>query len=60
MSPAEVLKRTAIPRTSGLPSGHTGVPAAFDQRTSTGTSEPSRCAARHSAVASGVARKVPA
>ena len=49
---------TAIPRTSGLASDR-GLPAPFDQRTVTSCGCPSRCPARQSSVASGVAVKVP-
>ena len=50
---------TAMPRMSGFGSGTFGLPPALDQRTVTSCGCPSKCAARQSAVASGVAVKVP-
>ena len=49
---------TAIPRMSGLASWR-GLPAALDQRTRTSCGAPSRWPAEPSALASGVAVKVP-
>ena len=49
---------TAMPRMSGLESARC-FPAALDHRTVTSCGRPSRWPARHSAVASGVAVKVP-
>ena len=48
-----------MPRMSGFGSGTFGFPPALDQRTVTSCGCPSKCAARQSAVASGVAVKVP-
>ena len=50
---------TAMPRMSGFVSERLALPAAFDQRTVTSCGCPSKWPARHSAVASGVAVKVP-
>src|ERR1700756_4161502 len=50
---------TAIPRTPGESSGCVGFPDPLEKRISAGTVEPSRCFARESKAASGLAVKVP-
>ncbi len=55
----EGISFTAIPRTPGALSGCFGLPEPLENRTSAGTVEPLRCAARESRAASAVAVKVP-
>ena len=50
---------TAIPRIPGTLSRCLGLPAPLEKRISAGTVEPSRCFARESMTASGVAVNVP-
>ena len=59
VDPSGRVNFTAIPRTPGALSGCFGLPEPLENRTSAGTVEPLRCAARESRAASAVAVKVP-
>ncbi len=59
VDPSGKVNFTAIPRTPGKPSRCVGLPDPLEKRISAGTEEPSRCFARDSLAASGLAVNLP-
>ena len=59
VEPSGRVSFTAKPRTPGKPSGTLGLPPPLENRNNAGTEEPSRCFARESFAASGLAVKLP-
>ncbi|CNJ52906.1 Uncharacterised protein [Mycobacterium tuberculosis] len=59
VDPSGRVNFTASPRTPGTLSGCLGLPAPLEKRNSAGTDEPSRCLARESVAASGLAVNLP-